>query len=292
VQSVGFDPLEIIADLLIKFEPIAKQKGLELVSTVSHIDHVLEGDARKIQQILSALLDNAIKFTDSGQVTIESQLIHFDDSIRWNIKIIDTGIGIDSNYLEDIYTPFFQVDSSNTRSYEGIGIGLPIAQQMLRLIEASIEIDSQVGVGTQFAVMIPLRYKLPVQPQLLKGKKVIYYSVATDKSLVETLRILGATVTCHQHERLIIEQVKTLEVDIVMFAEDIDLDRVVKLANVIRKVEVAHRTLLIYWYAEFDKAAVYTFSYRLKAAGIDYCHSVVRDSKSLSKLLKKWLALI
>lgn len=292
IQAVAFDPLEIIADLLIEFEPLAKQKQLELVSKVNHIDHTLEGDAYKIRQILSALIDNAIKFTDEGQVTIESQLTHFDKSIRWNIKIIDTGIGIDNNYIDDIYTPFFQVDSSNTRSYEGAGIGLPIVQQMLTLIGANIETSSQLGVGSQFAVMIPLRYKLQAQPQLLAGLKIIYYSMADSEFLVEALQQLGATVICRKHERLILEQVMTTAINIVMFGEDIEVSRAATLATSIREVEYDHRTLLVYWYAEYATQSVDSFSHVLKAAGVDYCHNVTRNPIALSKLLKKWLALV
>src|SRR5690606_39630514 len=91
-----FKPLQLISDLLADYEPIAQQKGLTLSSHIHHIDYSLEGDAEKIQQILSILLSNAIKFTPTGQVSITSQLTHFDHSNRWQIRIKDSGIGIDS----------------------------------------------------------------------------------------------------------------------------------------------------------------------------------------------------
>ena len=72
VTLYEFSPLQMIADLLAKFDPIAQKKGIELISHIHHIDYTLEGDANKIQQILTALIDNAIKFTQQGQVTIES----------------------------------------------------------------------------------------------------------------------------------------------------------------------------------------------------------------------------
>ncbi|WP_240365302.1 ATP-binding protein [Psychrobacter sp. KH172YL61] len=65
---------------------------------------------------------------------ITSQLTHFDKSNRWKISVKDTGIGIDSNHIDDIFNPFFQVDSSQTRQYEGSGVGLPVVKQLVQLM--------------------------------------------------------------------------------------------------------------------------------------------------------------
>lgn len=121
-----------------------KKKGLELVSRVHHTGYTLEGDTTKIQQILNTLINNAIKFTENGQVVIESQLTHLNESMRWQVHIIDTGIGIEDVHFEDIFLPFFQVDSSQTREYEGIGVGLPVIKQIAQLIGASIEVSSDL----------------------------------------------------------------------------------------------------------------------------------------------------
>ena len=152
LQISEFNPLQLIADLLADFEPIARQKGLALISHIHHIDYSLEGDVGKIQQILSILLSNAIKFTPVGEVSITSQLTHFDNSNRWQIRVKDTGIGIDSGFIDDIFNPFFQVDSSQTRQYEGTGIGLPVVKQMTQLMGASISVESTLGVETEFVI--------------------------------------------------------------------------------------------------------------------------------------------
>jgi signal transduction histidine kinase len=285
-----FNPLQLIADLLAEYEPIGQKEGLELISHIHHIDYILEGDAAKIQQILSSLLDNAIKFTPSGQVTIKSQLTHFHESNRWQISVTDTGIGIADNHLEDIFNPFFQVDSSQTRAYEGTGIGLSVVKQMAQLIGAAIEVDSTPGVGSQFTVIIPLRNQDQVRQQyVLAGLVMVYYYYHEIGFMVDELRRLGATVTCQQYYQSIIEQISTIKMDMVMFAEDILPEQAATLARHIREHETAHRALLIYWYPQHQTHYSYSIEHGLKAAGVDYCHNAIRDDQVLSKQLKDWM---
>ncbi len=286
-----FNPLQLIADILEEYEPIAKQKGLELISQVLHIDHILEGDAEKIQQILSILLDNAIKFTLSGHVTIKSQLTHFNKSNRWQISVKDSGIGIDTSYIGDVFNPFFQVDSSQTREYEGAGIGLPVMKRIAQLIGAVIEVESTLGVGSQFTVIIPLRNQYQArQNHVLSGLVIVYCYYREIGSLADELRRLGAIVTCQQQEQSVIEQMSATKVDMVMFAEDVLPNKAATLAIRIRTNETSHRPLLIYWYPQSQGHYVDSFEPGLKAAGIDYCHSVIRDDKVLSEQLKSWLS--
>lgn len=286
-----FNPLQMLSDLLAEFDTVAKQKGLMLVSHVHHIDYILEGDAGKIQQILSSLIDNAIKFTQNGQVTIESQLMHFNESIRWRIQIIDTGIGISSDYMEDIFTPFFQVDSSTTRRFEGAGIGLPVIKQMLHLIGASIEVSSQLGAGSTFSITIPLRNKYQSRQQtLLSGLNILYYHTDDPQLLVKELQHLGAKVSCEKHQQLITTQLLNTQADIVMIAEEVIPDKAADLARLIRGQEDAHRVLIVYWYPPYKANTIDSFVHGLKSAGVDHCHQSIQDPKLLAQLLKSWLA--
>lgn len=286
-----FNPLQLIADLLAEYEPIARHRGLELTSHIHHIDYMLEGDVAKIQQVLSILLDNAIKFTPSGQVIIKSQLTHFNESNRWQINIKDTGIGIDDKHIDDIFNPFFQVDSSQTREYEGTGIGLPVAKQMVQLIGAAIKVDSTPGAGSEFTVIIPLRNQYQARQQyVLAGLVIVYYYYHEMEFLADELQRLGATVICQQYEQSVIEPLSTIKADIVMFAEDVLLTNVATLARFIRQHETAHRSLLVYWYPPHQTDYLNSFEPALKAAGVDYCHRLIRDDKALSERLKDWLA--
>ena len=291
LQKIEFNPLQLIADLLAEFEPIASQKALALVSHIHHIDYSLEGDAEKIQQILSILLSNAIKFTPVGQVSLTSQLTHFDHSNRWQIRIKDTGIGIDSSFIDDIFNPFFQVDSSQTRQYEGTGIGLPVVKQMAQLMGASIDVDSTLGVGTEFIVTIPLSTQRQSRQQhLLAGLVIVYYYYQDSGALGDELQRLGAHVICYQHEQLIIDEMTHRKVDMVMFAEDIFPDKAEALARRIRASKTDYRALLVFWYPQQRAQYLDSFEHGLKAAGVDYCQVATYEDKTLSNLLKSWLA--
>lgn len=300
IHLAEFSPLTLIADLLEVFDPIAKQKELELISRIHHIDYILEGDASKIEQILTILLDNALKFTDEGSVIIESQMAHFNDSIRWQIKIIDSGIGIDASYVDDIFAPFFQIDSStmlayegyeNLEGYQGSGIGLSIIKQMLQLIGATIEVQSTLGQGSEFMVTIPLRNKYQsLYRSSLTGINILYYHIGKHGFLAEKLKGLGAEVQCQQHEERVLAQAKSSKVDIVMFADDVLPEQVAQLARQIRQNESTHRALLIYWYPPEKQKMLDSFEHGLKSAGVDYCHSSTLDPKVLLQLLKHWYA--
>ena len=290
VNYSQFNPLQLMADLLITFEPIAQKRGLELVSRIHHIDYNLEGDAGKIQQILSILLSNAIKFTPAGQVTITSQLTHFDKSNRWQISVKDTGIGIDSNYIDDIFNPFFQVDSSKTREYEGSGVGLPVVKQMAQLMGATIEVESTLGLGTEFILTVAMPNQRQSRHQNLLAKlTIIYYYYHETGLLANELERLGATVIYRQHEQLVIEDMSIKKIDMVMFAEDIAPSKAESLAKRIRQSESGHRALLVYWYPQHRARHLDSFEHCLKAAGIDYCHIATYKDKALSDLLKRWL---
>ncbi|MGP9687914.1 sensor histidine kinase [Psychrobacter sp. AOP22-C1-C5] len=290
INCSELNPLQLMADLLATFEPIAQKKGLELVSRIHHIDYNLEGDAEKIQQILSILLSNAIKFTPAGQVTLTSQLTHFDKSNRWQISVKDTGIGIDHNYIDDIFNPFFQVDSSNTREYEGSGVGLPVVKQLAQLIGATIEVESALGVGTEFILTVAMpNQRQSRQQRSLTKLTVIYYYYHETGSLANELERLGATVIYRQHEELVIDDMSAKKVDMVMFAEDIAPSKAEALAKRIRHFENKHRALLIYWYPQNQARYLDDFEHSLKAAGIDYCQSATFKDKALDDLLKRWL---
>jgi signal transduction histidine kinase len=291
LQVHEFNPLQLISDLLADFEPIAKQKGLQLISHIHHIDYILEGDAKRIKQIFSILINNAIKFTPTGQITITSQLTHFDNSNRWQVVVADTGIGIDSNFINDIFNPFFQVDSSQTRQYEGSGIGLPVVKQMAQLMAASIEVDSTLGVGSNFTVTIPMsNQRQSQQQQKLRGLKVIYYYYHEKESLADELQRLGADVVCYQHEQLVINEIRAKKFDILMFAEDVFPRKAASLASRIRASETKYRTLMVFWYPQQQVQYLANFETGLKAAGIDYCEVAKYEDKALSDLLRHWLA--
>lgn len=287
-----FNPLQLMAELIAEFDPIAKKKGLILTSSIHHIDYSLVGDTAKIKQILSILLGNAIKFTASGQVGIQSQLTHFSRSNRWQVVIQDAGIGIETNHIDDIFDPFFQVDASQTRQYEGTGLGLPVVKQVAQLIGATIEVHSTVGVGSAFTVTMPMpNHQKTLQKSGFSSVTIIYYYYQKKGHLVDELADLGVTVICERYERSIFDHLNAHRIDALMFAEDLSPVIVESLTRQIRQAETDHRVLLVYWYSEQQADYLDSFEHGLKSVGIDYCHNVNVSDDTLEILLDRWLSL-
>ena len=287
-----FNPLQLMAELIAEFDPIAKKKGLILTSSIHHIDYSLVGDTAKIKQILSILLGNAIKFTASGQVGIQSQLTHFSRSNRWQVVIQDAGIGIETNHIDDIFDPFFQVDASQTRQYEGTGLGLPVVKQVAQLIGATIKVHSTVGVGSAFTVTMPMpNHQKTLQKSGFSSVTIIYYYYQKKGHLVDELADLGVTVICERYERSIFDHLNAHRIDALMFAEDLSPVIVESLTRQIRQAETDHRVLLVYWYSEQQADYLDSFEHGLKSVGIDYCHNVNISHDTLENLLDRWLSL-
>lgn len=130
--------------------PIANRKGLEIVLDIDkEVPDNLIGDPFRLRQVLSNLVDNAIKFTSKGKILIKVILedkIH--NKLKINFNIEDTGIGIPTKKIEKIFDSFSQVDSSNTRKYGGAGIGITISKQLIELMGGEISAESPSGIYT------------------------------------------------------------------------------------------------------------------------------------------------
>ncbi len=146
----GFDAL--MDNLRRLYEDNAKQKGLEFRIEVDEgVPRFAVGDALRIQQVLSNLLGNAIKFTDKGHVTLRVKFLKIaGGSVDLRFSVEDTGIGMAPEALEKLFQPFSQADSSITRRFGGTGLGLVISRSLLDLMGAKFQVTSQSGMGAQF----------------------------------------------------------------------------------------------------------------------------------------------
>jgi signal transduction histidine kinase len=119
-------------------------------------------DLRKLRQILTNLINNAIKFTDEGKVVISAEEKIEDETgghRRWiEFRITDSGIGIPPEERDRIFDRFHQVDSSGTRSFEGVGLGLYIVKSFSAMLGAQVSVESVVGEGSSFIVSVPLQF--------------------------------------------------------------------------------------------------------------------------------------
>lgn len=147
--DVGLILNEVIG--LYSQQAINKNIALTLVDNVNEM--IVELDETRLKQVLTNLLSNAIKFTQTGGVKLAANL----ENLLLTISVTDTGMGIDSAAFERLFNPFTQADVTTTRQYGGTGLGLSICQSLSKLMGGSIEIESELGVGTCFSVLIPVR---------------------------------------------------------------------------------------------------------------------------------------
>jgi len=132
----------------------AAQKGLSLTcKTSTEADCIVMADSLRVRQILLNLINNAIKFTSQGDVTVTLDMSPVEDFAGlFSLEVKDTGIGINDENLKEIFEPFTQIDSSMARKAGGTGLGLAIVRQLLDLMDGGIEVESRPGQGSLFRV--------------------------------------------------------------------------------------------------------------------------------------------
>ena len=144
------DCLRQVLDVL---DPLARNKGIEVISQLADDFPILEADEGRMRQILFNLLSNAIKFTsEGGSVTTRIELTS-DKMVR--VHVTDTGIGIKKEHQDLIFSEFRQVDETYARRYEGTGLGLALTKRLVELHNGTIWVESEEGVGSTFAFEIP-----------------------------------------------------------------------------------------------------------------------------------------
>lgn len=152
VNYESFNIHEIIEEVLGLQRPYAINKGLSL-SFVKSTDHGdIISDRQRVHQILLNLLNNAVKFTEKGFVEIRCSKER--DFVR--VEITDSGIGIEEANLIKLFNPFIQIENNLTRAYQGSGLGLSICKKLVELLNGSISVKSEYGVGSAFSITLPL----------------------------------------------------------------------------------------------------------------------------------------
>ena len=145
----------MLADVKTLMEVRAKEKGLPLdIHFRSRVPETIETDAVRLRQILVNLVGNAIKFTESGHVKMEVELLSAENKMQFDI--VDTGIGISVKQQGKLFQPFSQADSSVTREFGGSGLGLSISRRLAEMLGGDITVASQLGVGSTFTLTIDI----------------------------------------------------------------------------------------------------------------------------------------
>lgn len=153
IEQVDFDLYEVLNQISNLIEMKAYDKGLKLHFSIHHdVPQMLVGDPFRLNQILVNLSNNAVKFTDAGEISFEICLVSTSDrGVTLGFTVRDTGIGITEEQQEQLFHHFTQADMSTTRKYGGSGLGLVISKNLVELMGGAIGVESQAGHGSSFS---------------------------------------------------------------------------------------------------------------------------------------------
>jgi PAS domain S-box-containing protein len=256
MQSAPLALSEVLRQTSDLFSPIAREKGLELRFDLDPDipEHVL-GDATRLQQVLSNMVGNAIKFTPSGTVSVEASLLPAlrPGQCRVFFLICDTGIGIPDDKLGSLFSPFSQVTEGYTRSYQGAGLGLSICKRVVTFMGGNISVASEPGAGTSMAFSVTFGAASPEEKTppgrdsffapALDGLSVLmaeddHFSAVLGTKL---LRTFGATVRHVQNGRQALDALEKENFDLALMDVQMPVMDGVEVTTRIRKGEAGER---------------------------------------------------
>jgi two-component system, sensor histidine kinase and response regulator len=204
LETVDFDLRVLVEDVIMLLAERAHGKGLELACLVQvSVPTAVRGDPGRVRQILTNLVANAIKFTETGEIVVN---VRVDDSVcgtgpqHVNIRfdVADTGIGMSPEHCARIFERFTQADSSTSRRYGGTGLGLAICKMLIQLMHGQIGVESVPGQGSTFWFTVPLQRQTPVRTaqvvplESLRGHRIL---IVDDQAV--NRRILEHQVSIH-----------------------------------------------------------------------------------------------
>ncbi len=204
LDPIPFDLRSSLEETRRTLELRARQKGLDLVCNVSQdVPKVLIGDPDRLRQIVVNLVGNAIKFTESGRVTVDVKVASEEGgSTELHFQVKDTGIGISRDKQHRIFEAFTQADGSATRKYGGTGLGLSICSKLVGLMGGSIWVESELGKGSAFQFVarfakdievpgssFPLAAQQPETPVLVGSRRPLRVLLAEDNLVNQKLAV-------------------------------------------------------------------------------------------------------
>ncbi len=159
LEELEFSTRVLATDTLEPLRAQAERKNVILQTEIqTSLPEKLVGDVTRLEQVVINLVGNAIKFTEQGSVTLSlSGELLDDENYQLFMKVKDTGIGIQPTKIDRLFDAFVQEDATTTRRFGGTGLGLAITKGLIDLMQGTISVDSEPGVGTEFSVVIPLK---------------------------------------------------------------------------------------------------------------------------------------
>ncbi len=181
LETIDLDIQEILEDACDLLARGAHAKGLDLVCRIDPaLPTLLRGDSVRLRQVLLNFLNNAVKFTERGQVLVEAVLLEETERhAKLRVNVQDSGIGIPSDRIDSLFMSFTQVDASTTRKYGGTGLGLAISRQLIEMMGGRVLVESQLGAGSTFSFEVQLE-RQPLDRtagrkrfQSMQGKRIL-----------------------------------------------------------------------------------------------------------------------
>ncbi|MDH3650981.1 MAG: PAS domain S-box protein, partial [Saprospiraceae bacterium] len=222
IEEIAFEPKKVIGNAMQVLLHKAEEKGIKLTNSFcdSRLSEVLIGDPHRLNQVFLNLISNAIKFTDKGSVDVTCEVINDKvDTQVIRVRVIDTGIGMEEDFVKAIFQKFQQEDVSVSRRFGGTGLGMAITQSLLHLMGGSIKVKSKKNEGTIISFDIELKkgsiHELSVKDNLqintdtLKGRKIL---VVDDNDMN---RLVASTILQNYHTEIIEAEDGKQAVDIV-----------------------------------------------------------------------------
>ena len=233
IEKRPFDLKQLLNSLLRTYQFRAQDKPISVTLDFDErIEHLIMGDATRLNQIINNLMGNALKFTSRGTIGMRTSLVKKEHKSLWiSFKIFDTGIGIPKDKLKLVFKNFKQVDASITRQYGGTGLGLAIVKQLIEMLDGNISVDSTIGQGTTFEFIMPFEdsqlkaskkqewdKELSDQPHpLLKSIDILVVedNSMNQKLISQILKTWGSTFTIAANGRIAVEKAAEKRYDII-----------------------------------------------------------------------------
>jgi signal transduction histidine kinase/CheY-like chemotaxis protein len=294
-QHCEFQLRELTDELVANFAEAAKERNLEFKIIVpDDVPESLVSDLPLLRQALNNLVDNAIRFTNDGHVAMELKFVKSDDADLVEFAIRDTGIGISDALQSKVMEMFQQADSAITRRYGGVGLGLTIAQRLIRAVGGNLELSSTPGVGSQF------RFSLPTSPKALDENRTNSPSsyepekfrilVAEDNRvnrqfLIHILEKNGHFVDWVENGQEVIDFLETHDVDVILMDCQMPIMSGYDASKAIRKIESTNGAYLPI--IAVTANAMPENEARCRDAGMDFFISKPFQTKHLLALIQE-----
>ncbi|MDQ1298768.1 MAG: hypothetical protein QG558_1307, partial [Campylobacterota bacterium] len=298
LETTLFNLNDVVGDLVAMLSYKAEQKHLCLETHIEdNVPRKLIGDPLRLQQILTNLVANALKFTEKGfvRITITSAAVHENEE-KLTFAISDSGIGMDEKGLSTLFQPFSQVDTSFTRKYGGSGLGLMITKELVELMGGEISVQSRLGKGSTFSftVLFPCAVQTmsepPEQDALLPQHKPLHLLLVEDNDLnqlvaSERLKQMGITCSIANNGLEAVEMVQKETFDAVLMDLQMPVMDGLSATREIRKLGFADLPIIALSAAVLqDDLALAT------EAGMNDFVAKPIDKTVLQNVLAKWLS--